>query len=138
MPSHVKYTQIDPINITTQSKKVLDLFENTIKKKMIFISDDLRMHGAKQVLEKEIRLNKQYTKRQCDILLSGNRISLDKVSNLTEKSLVNNELLNKLELVWSYLREKSCKLNFIEDYESHNKKSSTSTFNQEKNKFQKS
>lgn len=60
------------------------------------------MHGA-QLDEK---LNEQYPKRQCDIFCSGNGISLEKVTTLAKKYLVSEELSDKLQQTWSWLRDR--------------------------------
>lgn len=103
MPSHVMYTKIDPVNIATQSKKVLDFIEREIDRKVIFVSDDLGMCGAKQITEQS-DIDHLYPKRQCDILLSGNGTSLEKVKELAHRAIVSEDLERRLGAVWSFLK----------------------------------
>ena len=104
MVSHVVYRSIDPINISIQSKKVMDFFEKAIGKNVIFISDDLNMAGAKKFSECNLS-NQDFPKKKCDILLSGNLIPLKKTKDCAVNNVLGKELLTRLEKVWDFMRK---------------------------------
>lgn len=104
MVSHVIYKSIGPINIGVQSQKVMNLFEKTVKKKIIFISDDLKMAGAKIYFDKNIS-NQDFPQKKCDILLSGNHLPLEETKNIAENNVLGKDLLKRLEEIWEFIQK---------------------------------
>ena len=104
MVSHVIYKTIDPINIAIQSKKVMDFFEKAVGKNIIFISDDLRMAGARRFFDSNFS-NQDFPQKNCDILLSGNFLPLKETKECAENNILEKELFMRLKIVWEYMQK---------------------------------
>ncbi len=76
MTSHACYTAIDPENVATESRKVINLIRNEIGFTGLLISDDLQMAALAGDLETRARLA---LAAGCDVVLVLNPIFADKL-----------------------------------------------------------
>ena len=78
MTGHIIFSQIDPINTVTHSKKMIKIIRDNIKFKNLIISDDLSMKSLKDSMREN---TVKSFKAGCDIVLHCN-------SNLAEMKIV--------------------------------------------------
>ncbi len=86
MVSHVIYKSIDLVNLGSLSKNVKDLFEKSVHRKVLFISDDMAIKGADNY-SVIVSNPGAHSQKECDIILSGNRLSLEKTQKYAEDNI---------------------------------------------------
>ena len=100
MTAHIIYKNIDPLNTTTHSSKIIKLIRNKIGFKNIIISDDVSMKALKNSIK--INTLKAFA-AGCNLILHCNANYAEMRVVAENSPLVNNFIIKKTSQFYSFL-----------------------------------